>query len=216
MKGLRSPLLLGLVFIMFRAGYCKERTEHTDMRDCKTLLNLIMETVNELKKYSSQDVENSVQYLTKKHDYSFDPKGVHNYKSYSEDQRVAGYCKERTEHTDMRDCKTLLNLIMETVNELKKYSSQDVENSVQYLTKKHDYSFDPKGVHNYKSYSEDQRVGPLHFSPKCTKHFHRIYHNTRDCTIPAWCTVISRNPKKSRKSASETNRETKELKTFIS
>ncbi|RXM31404.1 SH3 domain-containing YSC84-like protein 1 [Acipenser ruthenus] len=89
MKGLRSPLLLGLVFIMFTAGYCKERTEHTDMRDCKTLLNLIMETVNELNKYSSQDVENSVQYLTKQHDYTFDPKGVHHYKSYSEDQRVA-------------------------------------------------------------------------------------------------------------------------------
>ena len=27
--------------------------------------------------------------------------------------------------------------------------------------------------------------GPLYFSPKCSKHFHRLYHNTRDCTIPA-------------------------------
>lgn len=27
--------------------------------------------------------------------------------------------------------------------------------------------------------------GPLYFSPKCRKHVYRLYHNTRDCTIPA-------------------------------
>uniref|UniRef100_A0A3Q3WXE2 ALK and LTK ligand 2a n=1 Tax=Mola mola TaxID=94237 RepID=A0A3Q3WXE2_MOLML len=29
-------------------------------------------------------------------------------------------------------------------------------------------------------------TGPLYFNPKCKKHFHRLYHNTRDCTIPAF------------------------------
>ncbi|XP_007529917.1 ALK and LTK ligand 2 [Erinaceus europaeus] len=29
-------------------------------------------------------------------------------------------------------------------------------------------------------------TGPLYFGPKCSKHFHRLYHNTRDCTIPAY------------------------------
>ncbi|KAI4901327.1 hypothetical protein NFI96_025227, partial [Prochilodus magdalenae] len=29
-------------------------------------------------------------------------------------------------------------------------------------------------------------TGPLYFSPKCRKHVYRLYHNTRDCTIPAW------------------------------
>ncbi|XP_066497387.1 ALK and LTK ligand 2b [Hoplias malabaricus] len=29
-------------------------------------------------------------------------------------------------------------------------------------------------------------TGPLYFSPKCSKHFYRLYHNTRDCTIPAY------------------------------
>ncbi|RXM27140.1 Protein FAM150B [Acipenser ruthenus] len=133
MNGLRSPLFLGLVFIMCTAGYCKEGTEHRDMRDSKTLLNLIMETVNQLKKHSSQDVENSVQYLTKQNNYTFDPKGVHNYKSYNEDQRVEIFPR------DLRTKEKFLN----------------------HLT------------------------GPLYFSPKCTKHFHRLYHNTRDCTIPA-------------------------------
>ncbi|MBN3278213.1 ALKL2 protein, partial [Polyodon spathula] len=133
MNGLRSALVLGLVFIMYTSGYCKEGTEHSDMRDSKTLLNLIVETVNQLKKYSSQDVENSVQYLTKQHDYTFDPKGVHDYKSYNEDQIVEIFPR------DLRTKEKFLN----------------------HLT------------------------GPLYFSPKCTKHFHRIYHNTRDCKIPA-------------------------------
>uniref|UniRef100_A0AAR2JCU8 ALK and LTK ligand 2b n=1 Tax=Pygocentrus nattereri TaxID=42514 RepID=A0AAR2JCU8_PYGNA len=29
-------------------------------------------------------------------------------------------------------------------------------------------------------------TGPLYFSPKCRKHVYRLYHNTRDCTIPAY------------------------------
>lgn len=34
--------------------------------------------------------------------------------------------------------------------------------------------------------------GPLYFSPKCRKHVYRLYHNTRDCTIPA-CEYCTRN-----------------------
>ncbi|KAK2825559.1 hypothetical protein Q7C36_019486 [Tachysurus vachellii] len=29
-------------------------------------------------------------------------------------------------------------------------------------------------------------TGPLYFSPKCRRHIYRLYHNTRDCTIPAY------------------------------
>uniref|UniRef100_A0A672Z415 ALK and LTK ligand 2b n=1 Tax=Sphaeramia orbicularis TaxID=375764 RepID=A0A672Z415_9TELE len=29
-------------------------------------------------------------------------------------------------------------------------------------------------------------TGPLYFNPKCRKHFNRLYHSTRDCTIPAY------------------------------
>ncbi|XP_060789017.1 ALK and LTK ligand 2b [Neoarius graeffei] len=31
-----------------------------------------------------------------------------------------------------------------------------------------------------------QLTGPLYFSPKCSKHFYRLYHTSRDCTIPAY------------------------------
>uniref|UniRef100_A0A3B4TPJ2 ALK and LTK ligand 2a n=1 Tax=Seriola dumerili TaxID=41447 RepID=A0A3B4TPJ2_SERDU len=29
-------------------------------------------------------------------------------------------------------------------------------------------------------------TGPLYFNPKCRKHFNRLYHNTRDCTVPTF------------------------------
>nr|XP_046237866.1 ALK and LTK ligand 2 [Scatophagus argus] len=29
-------------------------------------------------------------------------------------------------------------------------------------------------------------TGPLYFKPKCRRHFNRLYHNTRDCTVPAY------------------------------
>lgn len=35
--------------------------------------------------------------------------------------------------------------------------------------------------------------GPLYFSPKCRKHVYRLYHHTRDCTIPA-CKLHSHWP----------------------
>ncbi|CAM4589214.1 ALK and LTK ligand 1 [Lepidochelys kempii] len=29
-------------------------------------------------------------------------------------------------------------------------------------------------------------TGPVSFSAECSKHFHRLYHNTRDCSTPAY------------------------------
>ncbi|XP_019655615.1 ALK and LTK ligand 1 [Ailuropoda melanoleuca] len=29
-------------------------------------------------------------------------------------------------------------------------------------------------------------TGPVTFSAECSKHFHRLYHNTRDCSTPAY------------------------------
>uniref|UniRef100_A0A8C4RTW1 ALK and LTK ligand 1 n=1 Tax=Erpetoichthys calabaricus TaxID=27687 RepID=A0A8C4RTW1_ERPCA len=28
-------------------------------------------------------------------------------------------------------------------------------------------------------------TGPVKFSSECNRHFHRLYHNTRDCSTPA-------------------------------
>ncbi|XP_068433677.1 aLK and LTK ligand 2a [Clinocottus analis] len=63
---------------------------------------------------------------------------------------------------------------------------------------------EPKDLRNLKTDRGDQVVvvfprdlktkekflkhitGPLYFSPKCRKHVYRLYHHTRDCTIPAY------------------------------
>ncbi|XP_010899973.2 ALK and LTK ligand 2 [Esox lucius] len=56
-------------------------------------------------------------------------------------------------------------------------------------------------------------TGPLYFNPKCRKHFYRLYHNTRDCTVPA-CWPGVRGAQRGRtlesmneRSALESNRE---------
>lgn len=45
-------------------------------------------------------------------------------------------------------------------------------------------------------------TGPLSFDPKCRKQFHRLYYNTRDCTVPAYfkrcarlLTQLARSPR---------------------
>ncbi|XP_032399078.1 aLK and LTK ligand 2a [Etheostoma spectabile] len=63
---------------------------------------------------------------------------------------------------------------------------------------------EPKDLRNLKTDRRDQTAaviprdlrkkekflkhmtGPLYFSPKCRKHVYRLYHHTRDCTIPAY------------------------------
>ncbi|XP_020488569.1 ALK and LTK ligand 2 [Labrus bergylta] len=65
-------------------------------------------------------------------------------------------------------------------------------------------STESKDLHSLKTHRADQVVvvyprdlrkkesmikhmtGPLYFSPKCRKHVYRLYHHTRDCTIPAY------------------------------
>ncbi|XP_042295826.1 ALK and LTK ligand 2 isoform X2 [Sceloporus undulatus] len=113
---------------------------------------------------------------------------------------AGGHCKER--HPALKDRQNLLDLIMEIIQELKKYHpEEDEENGVQ---DKQEDLLGRREVPDYGANSEEQRVeivprdlrmkdkflnhltGHLYFGPKCTKHFHRLYHHTRDCTIPAY------------------------------
>ncbi|XP_075413297.1 ALK and LTK ligand 2 [Tenrec ecaudatus] len=115
---------------------------------------------------------------------------------------AVGPCLGRSESQETTDRHTLLNLIMEIIQELKKYHLGEYKR-LQFSSK-HDYTLGRREVTDYGVYPEEQRVeivprdlrvkdkflkhltGPLYFSPKCSKHFHRLYHNTRDCTIPAY------------------------------
>ncbi|KTF85206.1 hypothetical protein cypCar_00032308 [Cyprinus carpio] len=42
----------------------------------------------------------------------------------------------------------------------------------------------PNDTHRLKTETGETILSPLYFSPKCRKYVYRLYHNTRDCTIP--------------------------------
>ncbi|KAL8172810.1 UNVERIFIED_CONTAM: hypothetical protein K2H54_022618 [Gekko kuhli] len=70
----------------------------------------------------------------------------------------AGHCKERPESSaELKERQNLLNLIMEIIQELRKYHLEDEEeNGAQY---KQDYLLDRREVTDYGAPSEEQRVG---------------------------------------------------------
>ncbi|XP_067839837.1 ALK and LTK ligand 2b [Heptranchias perlo] len=134
MNGLRSPLFFGLVLLIITAGYCKERTDFTELQDSKTLLNLMLEIINQLQKHHEEET-NDVNYFP---------------------QRVASTFDSQ---------------------ELPDYDVDHKEERVEIV---------PRDLRKMKDKFLKHLTGPLYFSPRCNKHFHRVYHNTRDCTIPAY------------------------------
>ncbi|XP_072546567.1 ALK and LTK ligand 2b [Salminus brasiliensis] len=112
---------------------------------------------------------------------------------------TAGSCREGS-----REGSSLLELLMDTGRAGRQQQADHSPASVQQPPKR-DYSIETREVNEVnKSYQHDQILevfprdlrqkekflkhltGPLYFSPKCSKHFYRLYHNTRDCTIPAY------------------------------
>lgn len=87
-KLLRSSVLIGLMALILSAGHCKEKSESSvGLKERQNLLNLIMEIIQELKKYHlEEDEENGVQY---KQDYPpLDQREMPDYGTYSEEQKV--------------------------------------------------------------------------------------------------------------------------------
>ncbi|KAI5244271.1 ALK and LTK ligand 2 [Manis pentadactyla] len=94
------------------------------------------------------------------------------------------------------ETQTLLRLIAEVVQELKKFHAGESKR-LQLLGPQQDPLRGGAGAEEQRAeiVPRDLRMkdkflkhltGPLYFSAKCSKHFHRLYHNTRDCTIPAY------------------------------
>ncbi|KAM5251460.1 ALK and LTK ligand 2 isoform 1-T2 [Hipposideros larvatus] len=132
MRGPGRPLLLGLLFVLGAAGPGRGLAEPREAADRQTLLRLIVEIIQELKKYHSGEPKRPP------------PSGQQHYapgRAEAADHRL--YPEEQRAEIVPRDLRMK-------------------DKFLKHLT------------------------GPLYFSPKCTKHFHRLYHNTRDCTIPAY------------------------------
>ncbi|XP_045566522.1 ALK and LTK ligand 2b [Salmo salar] len=122
---------------------------------------------------------------------------------------TAGFCKQSSVHVSPgattgagTDGRNLLELIMDKVRLTRQ---QQDEVHVRYPAKKQEFTLETKernevnkshhGEHIIEVFPRDLRqkekflkhlTGPLYFNPKCRKHFYRLYHNTRDCTIPAY------------------------------
>ncbi|XP_064881966.1 ALK and LTK ligand 2b-like [Oncorhynchus nerka] len=117
---------------------------------------------------------------------------------------TAGFCKQSfldVSEGARTDGHNLLELIMDKV----RLTRQQDEVHVRYPAKKQEFTLETKegnevnkshhGEHIIEVFPRDLRqkekflkhlTGPLFFNPRCRKHFYRLYHNTRDCTIPAY------------------------------
>ncbi|XP_027629627.1 ALK and LTK ligand 2 [Tupaia chinensis] len=118
---------------------------------------------------------------------------LQDYDSLQDDAEKQPGGRGRTEPREPADGQMLLRLVVELVQELRKHHAGEPKR-LQLLAGR---AADPGAS------AEEQRVeivprdlrmkdkflkhltGPLSFGPKCSKHFHRLYHNTRDCTVPA-------------------------------
>ncbi|XP_048842135.1 ALK and LTK ligand 2b-like [Brienomyrus brachyistius] len=118
---------------------------------------------------------------------------------------TAGSCKYRAVTKNHRDEKSVLEQMMDIMKRIKGQQQEgSAEITMSIALKKQNHSSDPMELQEYKSHKEghileifprDLRkkdkfikhlTGPLYISPKCRKHVYRLYHNTRDCTVPAY------------------------------
>uniref|UniRef100_H0WG53 ALK and LTK ligand 2 n=1 Tax=Otolemur garnettii TaxID=30611 RepID=H0WG53_OTOGA len=134
MRGPGRPLLLGLLLVLGAAGPGQARAEPREPADGQTLLRLLVEIVQELKKHQSGE--------------------------YARPQPHGG-----------QDCAPAHSQVLD-------FGPSQDEQRVETEIVPRDLRMKDKFLKHL--------TGPLYFSPKCSKHFHRLYHNTRDCTIPAY------------------------------
>ncbi|CAB1340105.1 unnamed protein product, partial [Coregonus sp. 'balchen'] len=89
--------------------------------------------------------------------------------------------------TVAKNDKSLLRWIVDIVKHVEESRGENGTNAALQSTSRRESPVEPKrDLRNLKTDSGDQIIGPLYFSPKCRKHVYRLYHNTRDCTIPAY------------------------------
>lgn len=135
MSAMRTPVLIGLLLLIFTAGYCKQSAVPTGVRDGRSLLELIMDKVRVAREHQKEDSESSMHHASRKQDYSIETKEVNEVNKSQHNEQILEVFPR-----DLRQKDKLL----------------------KHLT------------------------GPLYISPRCSKLFYRLYHNTRDCTIPAY------------------------------
>ncbi|KAK6295548.1 hypothetical protein J4Q44_G00347740 [Coregonus suidteri] len=119
---------------------------------------------------------------------------------------TTGHCEiePAVSPTVARNDKSLLMRKVDTVKHVQESCIENGVNAASQSISRRESRVEARDLRNLKRDSGDQVIeifprdlrkkenilkhltGPLYFSPKCRKHVYRLYHNTRDCTIPAY------------------------------
>uniref|UniRef100_A0A8C2Z5W7 ALK and LTK ligand 2a n=1 Tax=Cyclopterus lumpus TaxID=8103 RepID=A0A8C2Z5W7_CYCLU len=83
-----------------------------------------------------------------------------------------------------RDARKDLRRMLEIVSQVEHSRGRHSTNTATTLTSRMRIVF-PRDLRKKEKFLK-HITGPLYFSPKCRKHVYRLYHHTRDCTIPAY------------------------------
>lgn len=117
---------------------------------------------------------------------------------------TSGQCMDSKE-VKQRERRTLLDLILQVIGETQrdkpisrryssalftaaqdmKFASHEKPSYVHRLDNSRPIEIVPRDV-NMKDKFIKHFTGPVKFSSECRTHFHRLYHNTRDCSRPAY------------------------------
>ncbi|MBN3279964.1 ALKAL protein, partial [Polyodon spathula] len=117
---------------------------------------------------------------------------------------TSGQCMDSKEYRQ-KESRTLLDLILQVIGENQgdkgvsrryaggiysveqdyKISSREKALFIPRLDNNRPIEIVPRDVNLKDKFIKHFTAGPVKFSTECSKHFHRLYHNTRDCSRPA-------------------------------
>ncbi|KAK2835492.1 hypothetical protein Q5P01_015976 [Channa striata] len=119
---------------------------------------------------------------------------------------TSGQCMD-TKEVNQKERRTLLDLILQVIRDSQqretpvprrchsglftsaqdtKFSSCEKPFYVPRLDNSRLVEIVPRDVNMKGKFIQHFTAGPVKFSSECRTHFHRLYHNTRDCTRPAY------------------------------
>nr|XP_043879123.1 protein ALKAL-like isoform X1 [Solea senegalensis] len=118
---------------------------------------------------------------------------------------TSGHCMDSKE-VKQKERRTLLDLILQVIRDSQqrdkpdsrrcnsglftsaqdmKFSSREKPFYVSRLDNSRLIEIFPRDVNMKDKFIQHFTAGPVKFSSECRTHFHRLYHNTRDCSRPA-------------------------------
>ncbi|XP_028855840.1 ALK and LTK ligand 1 isoform X2 [Denticeps clupeoides] len=101
---------------------------------------------------------------------------------------TSGHCADGRDAELLAERRTLLHLILRVIGDSQrdKPASRRVTSGLLSVSQDYRFSSRERSVYVPKEDSSRTVAGPVKYSSECTTHFLRLYHNTRDCSKPAY------------------------------